>query len=67
MKYIEVMVSTDGQSRVATHGFVGAECRDASAFLEATLGTIESEQTTAAFHESASQLSTSVNHPEPER
>lgn len=67
MKRIEVIVTTDGQSHLETHGFIGAECRDASAFLQATLGTIESEQTTAAFHESASQLSTSVNHSEPER
>jgi hypothetical protein len=67
MKYIEVIVGTDGQSRVETHGFIGAECRNASAFLEATLGTTEREQTTAAFHELASQSSVHVNHSELER
>ena len=38
LKTIEITVSPDGQSRVETKGFAGAECRDASKFIEQALG-----------------------------
>ncbi|QDU52233.1 DUF2997 domain-containing protein [Gimesia panareensis] len=52
MKTIEIIISTDGQSRIETRGFTGSRCRDASRFLEAALGTVSSEQLTAEYHQS---------------
>ena len=55
MKRIEIIVSPDGQTRVETKGFAGAECRQASEFIEQALGKRTGEQLTAEFHHSASQ------------
>jgi len=52
VKIIEIIISTDGQSRIETRGFTGSRCRDASRFLEAALGTVSSEQLTAEYHQS---------------
>ena len=56
MQTIEIIISTDGQSRIETRGFTGSRCRDASRFLETALetalGTVSSEQLTAEFHQS---------------
>ena len=38
MKTIEIIIAPNGQSRVETKGFVGSECRQASRFVEQTLG-----------------------------
>lgn len=51
MKTIEIIISTDGQSRIETRGFTGSRCRDASRFLEAALGKVSSEQLTAEYHQ----------------
>ena len=51
MKTIDVIVSPDGTSKLETHGFVGAECRQASRFLEAALGKTLSETKTAEFYQ----------------
>jgi len=62
MKLIELIVAPDGQTRVETKGFVGNECRDASKFLEKTLGAVVSEQLTAEFHQvQANQVGTVHN------
>lgn len=53
MKTIEIIVSPTGQARVETRGFTGAECRQASAFLESALGQSHGEQLTADFHQSS--------------
>ena len=53
MKTIEITVSTDGSSKIETHGFVGGECRDASHFLELALGQRQSERLTADFYREA--------------
>ena len=50
-KTIEIIVSPNGQSRVETKGFAGAECREASQFIEQALGQRTSEQLTAEFHQ----------------
>lgn len=50
MKIIEVIVSPKGETRVETKGFVGAECREASKFMEQSLGQRADEQLTAEFH-----------------
>ena len=50
MKIIEIVVQPDGQTRVETKGFVGSECRDASAFIEKALGERTGEQLTGEFY-----------------
>ena len=51
MKTIEITVGTDGSTRVATHGFTGPACREASRFLEQALGKITAETLTAEYHQ----------------
>ena len=51
MKIIEIIISTDGHSRIETRGFTGSHCRDSSRFLEAALGKVSSEQLTAEYHQ----------------
>ena len=51
MKTIEITVSPDGQTKVETKGFTGAECREASRFVEEALGQCISEKLTAEFFE----------------
>lgn len=49
MTTIEITVGTDGSTRVATHGFSGPACRDASRFLEQALGQVTAEMLTAEY------------------
>ena len=49
-KTIEIVVSPDGQTKVETKGFAGAECQEASRFVEVALGRRLGEQLTAEFH-----------------
>ena len=51
MKTIEITVGPGGSTRVATHGFSGPTCRDASRFLELALGKITAETLTAEYHQ----------------
>ena len=60
MKIIEVIVSTTGETKVETKGFAGAECRDASRFVEQALGQRCSEQFTAEFHHTAGAQQSNV-------
>ena len=53
MKTIEIIISPTGQSRVETKGFTGAECRDASRFIEQAIGQQTNEILKAEFHQSA--------------
>lgn len=57
MKTIEIIVSPTGQTRLQTKGFTGAACREASEFLEKSLGQRQSEQLTAEFYQQASTTS----------
>jgi hypothetical protein len=50
-KIIEIVVSPQGETRLETKGFVGAECREASRHLENALGIREAERLTADFHQ----------------
>ncbi|MEI8375838.1 MAG: DUF2997 domain-containing protein [Planctomycetota bacterium] len=50
-KIIEVTVSPTGQTTIATKGFTGSSCRDASKFIEQALGQQTSETLTAEFHQ----------------
>jgi len=47
---LEVIVSADGSTRVETRGFSGSQCRLASQFLEAALGSRLSETLTEAYY-----------------
>lgn len=51
MKIIEVIVSPTGEAKIETRGFTGPSCREASRFLEQSLGVRSSEQVTAEFHQ----------------
>jgi Protein of unknown function (DUF2997) len=51
LKTIEITVDPRGQSRVETKGFTGGECREASRFVEQSLGTRSAETLTAEFHQ----------------
>ena len=55
MKIVEIIVASDGQTRVETKGFAGGECLEASRFLETALGKVTSENRTAEFYEAAHQ------------
>ncbi len=50
-KVIEIIVSPTGETRLETKGFFGAECKEASKFVEEALGQRAGEQMTAEFHE----------------
>ncbi len=51
MKYIEIIVSPKGKTKVATKGFAGGACRDVSRLIEQALGERASEQMTAELHQ----------------
>lgn len=53
-KTIEIIVSPAGETRVETKGFAGPSCREASRFIEETLGKPGGETLTAEFHQQAS-------------
>ena len=57
-KTIEILVSPQGQAQVQTQGFSGAECQQASKFLEQALGRRQSEQLTAEFHQTVDSSQT---------
>ena len=50
MKTIEITVAFTGQTKVETKGFSGAQCRDASRFIETALGKTTGEQLKPEFH-----------------
>lgn len=51
MKTIEITVSPKGETSVATSGFVGASCREASRSIEQALGHRLTERLSAEFHQ----------------
>jgi len=51
MKQIEILVTPTGQTTVETKGFAGAECRDASRFIERAPGKTSKERLTAEFYQ----------------
>ena len=54
MKTITIIVLPTGETSLETKGFAGAECREASRFVEEALGKRQSEQLTGEFHASQS-------------
>ena len=51
MRIIEITVDAKGQSKVETRGFTGTECREASKFIEQSLGQNTDEKLTADFYQ----------------
>jgi len=54
LKIIEIVFAPNGQSRVETKGFTGAECRDASRFIEQAIGQSMQEIAKPEFYQTAS-------------
>jgi hypothetical protein len=55
MPVIDVTIAPNGETRIETQGFVGAQCQQATRSLEAALGLVQSEQLTADFYQLATQ------------
>lgn len=54
-RIIEIIVETNGSTRVQTKGFAGSACIDASRFIEEALGKRTSDRTTPEFFQSTDQ------------
>jgi hypothetical protein len=52
-RIIEVVVSPTGETTVQTKGYAGADCLQASRFLEQALGVTTAEHRTAEYHQTA--------------
>ena len=50
-KQIEVIIDADGNISIDAHGFKGADCQKATAFLEKALGTSRAVIKKKEFHE----------------
>ena len=53
---IEVTVSPTGETTVQTRGFAGADCVQASKWLEQALGIAGNDKKTAEFYQSTETL-----------
>jgi Protein of unknown function (DUF2997) len=49
-RLIEVVVSPTGETTVQTRGYAGADCLQASKFLEQALGLVADDRKTAEFY-----------------
>ncbi|WP_339685968.1 DUF2997 domain-containing protein [Gimesia maris] len=52
---IEIIVESNGSTRIQTRGFTGSACIDASRFIEEALGKRASERTTPEFFQVADE------------
>jgi hypothetical protein len=52
-RMIEVLVSPTGEVSVQTKGYAGADCLQASKFLEQSLGVTSADRKTTEFYENA--------------
>lgn len=52
---IEILVSPAGETQITNVGFSGAQCQEATKFLEAALGQPTSEQLTSDFYQDVQQ------------
>ena len=50
-RIIEVVVSPKGETTVRTEGYAGADCLQASRFLEEALGVKTADQKTAEYYQ----------------
>lgn len=51
MHEIKVTIAPDGTTKIATKGFVGGACKDATKAIEKALGAVTSEKLTGEFYE----------------
>jgi len=58
MKSIEILVSPTGELRIDAVGFSGADCDQATAFLEEALGKVEAKQRKPEFYRKARRKQT---------
>jgi hypothetical protein len=54
-RFIEVIVSPQGETTVQTKGYSGSDCLQASKFLEQALGVTTTDRKSAEFYESTPQ------------
>jgi hypothetical protein len=54
-RVIEVIVSPTGETTVQTKGYAGADCLQASKFLEQALGVATADRKTAEFYQPVAQ------------
>ena len=54
-RVIEVIVSPKGETSIQTKGYAGADCLQASKFLEQALGVVAQESKTSEFYQTASK------------
>lgn len=54
-RVIEVVVSPTGEITTQTKGYAGAECQQASKWLENALGIVTQDRKTAEFYQTATQ------------
>jgi hypothetical protein len=59
-KTIEITVSPNGEIKIETKGFSGAQCRIASQFVEEALGQRTAEQMTGEFYRDQHQVSQDI-------
>ena len=52
-RVIEVTVLPTGETTVQTRGYAGADCLQASKFLEQALGVATADRRTAEYHQAA--------------
>ena len=52
-RVIEITISPKGKTTVATKGFQGSACKEASRFIEEAIGTRRDEKLTTEFYQSA--------------
>jgi hypothetical protein len=55
MKTIELTISPNGETKLETHGFAGAECLAATRDFEAALGRKTAERLSAEYFQAAAQ------------
>jgi hypothetical protein len=53
MKTIEVIIDENADVKISTTGFVGAECKKATADLEKALGKTTTDTLTSDYHKRA--------------
>ena len=53
-RLIEVTVSPQGETTVQTRGYIGADCLQASRFLEQALGVVSADHKTGEFYQATS-------------
>ncbi len=51
MKVIEILINPAGQLTLNAAGFQGADCEQATAFLEQALGTLSAKQRKPEFYQ----------------